>query len=224
MRIEEVLAELEGAGSEQTRRTYRRHGITGPAYGVSYAMLGKLQKRIKSDHPLALALWATGNQDARVLATKVADPGRLTVKEADAWVKESPNATLAEAVAALVARSPLAPGRAAVWRDRRDEWTASAGWVVTAHLAMSGTIPVEEGAALLDQIEREIHGRPNRVRYEMNSAVIAFGSQPALTASALAAADRIGQVDVDHGETSCKTPDAGAYIHRMLARSTTRAR
>jgi hypothetical protein len=30
----------------------------------------------------------------------------------------------------------------------------------------------------------------------------------------LAAAARIGPVEVDHGETGCKTPDAAAYIKR----------
>jgi len=32
----------------------------------------------------------------------------------------------------------------------------------------------------------------------------------------LAAAKRIGKVEVDHGETGCKTPDAAAYIRKVL--------
>jgi 3-methyladenine DNA glycosylase AlkD len=43
-------------------------------FGVSYAALGKLKKQIKQEHALAEALWETGNHDARVLATMVADP------------------------------------------------------------------------------------------------------------------------------------------------------
>jgi hypothetical protein len=37
----------------------------------------------------------------------------------------------------------------------------------------------------------------------------------ALTA---ASAQRIGKVEVDHGETGCKTPDAAKYIERAAAR------
>ncbi len=37
-------------------------------------------------------------------------------------------------------------------------------------------------------------------------------------------AQRIGKVDVDHGETSCKTPDAAPYIEKMWARKAQRAR
>lgn len=53
----------------------------------------------------------------------------------------------------------------------------------------------------------------------MNSALIAIGIRnPKLERKALAAAKRIGKVEVDHGETSCKTPDAPTYIRKAVAR------
>jgi hypothetical protein len=68
-------------------------------------------------------------------------------------------------------------------------------------------------------IEREIHSQPNWVRYSMNSALIAIGLRDAtLEARALEAAAHIGKVEVDHGDTCCKTPDATAYIHKGAAR------
>ena len=52
----------------------------------------------------------------------------------------------------------------------------------------------------------------------MNSALIAVGgSRPALTGRAKQVAADIGKVEVDHGETGCKTPDAVGYIDKMLA-------
>jgi hypothetical protein len=36
-------------------------------------------------------------------------------------------------------------------------------------------------------------------------------------------ATRIGKVDVDHGETSCRTPDAKSYIETAVERNRTRA-
>ena len=83
MTRDEVLAELESLGTEQNRKIYARHGATGAMYGVSYANLYKLQKRIKTDHALADQLWATGNHDARILATLVADPAAFTAKQLD---------------------------------------------------------------------------------------------------------------------------------------------
>jgi hypothetical protein len=35
---------------------------------------------------------------------------------------------------------------------------------------------------------------------------------------AMGAAQKIGQVEVDHGETNCKTPEAVEYIKRTVAR------
>ena len=58
----------------------------------------------------------------------------------------------------------------------------------------------------------------------MNSALIAIGVRNAiLEQKALSAADRIGKVLVDHGETDCKTPDAAAYIRKTLQRKQQRS-
>jgi|SRR5829696_7030149 len=55
--------------------------------------------------------------------------------------------------------------------------------------------------------------------YEMNGALIAIGIRnPALEKKAIAAAERIGKVEVDHGETGCKTPDAVPYIRQAVER------
>jgi hypothetical protein len=52
----------------------------------------------------------------------------------------------------------------------------------------------------------------------MNNTLVAIGVRsPRLTKPALASAKRIGKVDIDHGETGCKTPDATEYIKKALA-------
>ena len=53
----------------------------------------------------------------------------------------------------------------------------------------------------------------------MNGALIAIGVRsPGLEQQALKVAAVIGKVEVDHGDTSCETPDAAAYIARTLAK------
>ena len=67
----------------------------------------------------------------------------------------------------------------------------------------------------LERIEAGIHRSPNRTRYAMNCALISIGKRTQkLRRAATAVARRIGPVEVDHGETSCKTPDAAAAIAR----------
>jgi 3-methyladenine DNA glycosylase AlkD len=69
-----VLRELEGLGTAQNRKVYGWHGVKTPMFGVSFAHLNKIDKRIKTDHELAREPWASGNHDARVLAALIADP------------------------------------------------------------------------------------------------------------------------------------------------------
>jgi hypothetical protein len=72
----------------------------------------------------------------------------------------------------------------------------------------------------LAQIEKTIHGAPNEHRYMMNSAVISIGCRnAALRKAALAAAKRIGTVEVDYGDTDCHTPDATESIEKAWAHS-----
>lgn len=54
MNDRDVLTELESLGSEQTRKTYKRHGVGDKQYGVRYASLGKLTEEDK-DGPRARA-------------------------------------------------------------------------------------------------------------------------------------------------------------------------
>lgn len=72
---------------------------------------------------------------------------------------------------------------------------------------------------ILATIEKEIHRSPNRARHAMNGALISIGVyKPALRKEAIEAAKRVGKVEVDHGETNCKTPDAASYIERASKR------
>ncbi len=221
-----VLKQLESLGTAQNRKVYARHGVEGDLYGVSYADLGKLKKTIKVDHALARELWASGNHDARMLAAMVADPEQVTQAELEAWAKDLHNYVLADAFAALASASPHARKLMAKWMRASGEWIGACAWNVLARLAaIDPSLTDEELGRALGTIEERIHRSPNRVRYAMNTAVIAIGCRNArLQGLATAAAKRIGQVEVDHGETGCKTPDAAAYIAKVVSHRRTKAR
>ena len=220
MNCAETLRQLESFGAEQNRKVYRRHGVSANLFGVSYAHQHKLVKAIKRDHPLALELWASGNHDARILATMIADPAQGDDRLLDGWVKDLDSYGLTDAFAAFAGKTGRARDKAEEWRNAAGEWPGRAGWQLVAQLAMQDSdLPDAYFLARLDEIEREIHTRQNRVRDAMNNALIAIGIRnAALESPALAAAARIGKVIVDHGQTGCKTPDAAAYIQRTLAR------
>lgn len=228
MDLNRVLAALEAAGTAQNRKVYRRHGVSGTLYGVSYANQGKLAKQNKHDTELALGLWESGNHDARILAAMIADPREIRSSRLDAWVRDLDNYVLTDAFSDLVSHSPFAKTKMRRWIRSKQEFVGAAGWNVLARLAsLDPDLTDEELEAYLATIEAEIHSRKNRARHSMNSALISIGIRnPKLERKAVGAARRIGKVEVDHGETSCKTPDATAYIKKTVARAkaTKRAR
>lgn len=220
MTSREVLRELQKLGTEQNRKIYRRHGAGDKVYGVSWANLGVLKKKIRVDHDLALELWASGNHEARLLATMIADPARLDARVLDAWVKQLDNNPMADAFADLASKTSLAWKKMQAWTGASGEWVGRAGWRILTHLANpESQIADAEFDPYLRIIEREIHSRKNYVRGAMNMALVSIGVRnEALRKRALEVAAKIGKVEVDHGETGCKTPDAAAYIEKTMAR------
>ena len=216
-----ALAELERCGSEQTRKTYRRHGVLGDQYGVSYADLKALKKSIKTDQALAESLWATGNHDARILATMIADPKEMARSVLVSWSRDVDNDVLAGALAGVVAGSPHARALMEEWVESEEESLGSAGWSVMARLAGNPDVGAfGRGVRELSGDDPDDDPRPQEpgaVRDERRA--IAIGSRsPTFQAKALEAAKAIGKVEVDHGDTACKTPDAAEYILKAAKR------
>src|SRR4051812_45135805 len=68
MTLEDVLAQLESLGNERFRAQNKKRGAGDDQFGAPLGDIRKLAAKIKSNHPLALALWETGNFDAQLLA------------------------------------------------------------------------------------------------------------------------------------------------------------
>lgn len=223
MKFQDVMQQLEKLGTAQARKTYSRHGAGKNMFGVSFANLYKLQKQIKQDHALARQLWKTCNLDAQWLATMIADPEQMTSQEADAWAKDSAHHEhlLGGHLAGVVARAGCAAHKMTAWMKSKEEFTRASGYnLLGARLKNSdASLSDADCRKFIATIEKEIHGSANRARYSMNGALIGIGVyRPALTKEAIAAAKRIGKVEVDHGNTSCQTPDAVPYIQKAISR------
>jgi 3-methyladenine DNA glycosylase AlkD len=215
----EVMKELKANGTAQNVKVYRRHGVQGKLFGVSYAVLGQLKKKIKTDQSLAEQLWATGNHDARALATMIADPGEVSAGLLNAWVKDVDFRGMAGALSNVAAETPSAKGRMEQWTKSRDEMIACTGWHTLASIARQNNgLPDAYFSDWIKTIEAKVHTSKNWAKYAMNNALISIGVRNAvLEKRAIAAAKRIGTIEVDHGETGCKTPEAAAYIKKTLA-------
>lgn len=82
-RVAAVLGEQRGLWSEEDRAGMARYGIrVEHAFGVPVHVLRGIARRLGTEH--ALALWRTGNHEARLLACFVDDPARVGVRQLEA--------------------------------------------------------------------------------------------------------------------------------------------
>ncbi len=217
----DILKRLKELGKPQTAAIYQRHGSGDNVFGVLTSEIAKLQKKIKVDHVLSMELWKTGNAEARMLALQVADPAQLTLADADGLLKDGPAHFLGCYLSILLARSPIATELMHSWMKSPDEFAREMGYGIFEIRLKDDPDSIGDAEAenVLATIEAEIQGSPNWARYAMNVALISIGVfKPTLREKAIKTAKRIGKVEIDHGETYCKTPDAASCIERASKR------
>ncbi|MEK4596441.1 DNA alkylation repair protein [Bacillus sp. FSL R9-9497] len=221
MLLEEVMRQLEGYGTEQNRKTYKNHGAKEPLFGVSFANLKLLKKKIKKDHDLAVGLWETNNMDAMTLATYILDPKKIATEQLNSWIQNVDYYCLMDVLMKSICTSPIAIERMEEWTKSNDEWIGRAGWSLLANIAIKNkTLHDDFFSPYLEEIKENIHNEKNRKKEAMNSALITIGIRNEdLERQAIEIAREIGKVEVDHGATSCKTPDAESYIKKARERA-----
>lgn len=221
MLLEEVMRQLEEYGTEQNRKTYKNHGAKEPLFGVSFANLKLLKKKIKKDHDLAVGLWETNNMDAMTLATYILDPKKIATEQLNSWIQNVDYYCLMDVLMKSICTSPIAIERMEEWTKSNDEWIGRAGWSLLANIAIKNkTLYDDFFSPYLEEIKENIHNEKNRKKEAMNSALIAIGIRNEdLERQAIEIAREIGKVEVDHGATSCKTPDAESYIKKARERA-----
>ncbi len=223
--VSKIMAELKKKGSEQTRKVYTNHGAPENMFGCKVADMKKIAKTIKGEQELALELYDTGNSDAMYLAGMVADGSQMTKTQLNKWARNAPWYFVSEyAVPGVVNESPHAIDLAKKWIKAKKESVAACGWA-TYSAALStradDELDIKEIKGLLKTIESDIHNAPNRVRYTMNGFVISVGIYvKALNKEAKRVAKKVGKVDVNVGNTSCKVPFAPDYIKKVEDRGT----
>jgi 3-methyladenine DNA glycosylase AlkD len=89
MTATEIIAELKSLGRESIKKVLIKHGAREPFFGVKVEDLKKIQKRIKTNHPLALELYDSGISDAMYLAGLIADDVKMTKKDLQNWVEQA---------------------------------------------------------------------------------------------------------------------------------------
>jgi 3-methyladenine DNA glycosylase AlkD len=219
MTLKEALAQLKALGDEKVRALHKKAGATDNVFGVKMGDIRKLAAKIKTDQKLALALWETGNVDAKLLAILVMKPKELSRDELDAMVRTVRIAWVADWFSSYILKEH--PEREALrvkWMKDRDPWAARAGWSLTA-----GRIAREPDGldlpSLLDRIERELAKADPAEQWTMNNCLAGIGiHHPRLRKRALAIGEKLGVYRDYPVSKGCTSPFAPIWINEMVRR------
>jgi 3-methyladenine DNA glycosylase AlkD len=222
---ESIMAELKSKGNEKTCKIYARHGMDPKrVLGVSVADLKVVAKTMKGEQDLACALYGTGTMDAMYLAGMVANGAKLTSAELNEMVASAAGLQMISeyTIPWLAVENPRGRELALEWIASDTEHVAAAGWATYSGLLATkadGDLDLAEIERLLGVVVEKIHGAQNRVRMAMNSFVISVGTYvKPLLSQAKSAAQQMGEVSVDVGDTACKVPLATGYIEKAESR------
>jgi len=196
--VADILAGLRSMGSERDRAGMARYGINVEnAFGVSVLELRRIAKRLGTNHALALALWATGNHEARLLACFVDDPALVSAKQMEAWAREFDSWDICDqATTSLFDLTRHAWAKANEWAGRDEEWVKRAAFTLMAGLAVHDKATTDRAfRKLLSVIERGAFDERNFVKKAVNWALRNIGKRNrALNAAAIASAEKIRSV------------------------------
>ena len=135
--VERVLEKLKDKASPDQLEGMARFGIAvEQRLGVSVPDMRMLAKELDRNHELALGLWSTGIDEAKILAGMIADPNKLTADQMDDWVKDLNSWDVCDQVCMnLFDKSPLAWGKIYDWSIREEEFVKRAAFAMIACLA-----------------------------------------------------------------------------------------
>jgi len=198
-RLKSALDALERKATRRDLENISRFGIAASKpIGVSMANMRAIAKDIGRDHDLAFALWKTGIYEARMLATLVDDPGKVTAAQLEAWCRDFDNWAIVDtACFALFDRTPHAWAKVTQWSTRRGEFQRRAAfallWSLTVHDKEAPDANFEAGLRLIEQAATD---ERHFVKKAVNMALRATGKRkPKLRAAAVAVARRLAESD-----------------------------
>jgi 3-methyladenine DNA glycosylase AlkD len=168
---------------------------------------------------LALALWDTGNIEARLLAILLLKPRELSRDEMNRMVRSADFAQLADWLNSYVVKNhPDKETLRESWMEDDDPWAARAGWGLTSERINRSPDGLDL-PALLDRIESEMGGAPPEVQWTMNSALAGIGIHfPKLRKRAIALGEKLGIYRDYPVSKGCTSPFAPIWISEMVRR------
>ena len=132
--LKEVMANLHEAADPAALAGMARFAIaTEGRLGISIYDLRRIAKTIPPAHALALELWDTGIQEARLLASMLDVPAEATEDQLERWVADFNSWDICDQVCDnLFQKTPFAWRKISEWHTREEEFVKRAAYALIA--------------------------------------------------------------------------------------------
>jgi 3-methyladenine DNA glycosylase AlkD len=189
----EVQSALEWLKERATKATLdgmARYGIPSDhALGVALKDIKALGKQLGRNQELVGALWETGVYEARMLASFVGDPARITPAQMDRWCRQFDNWAFCDTMCfSLFDHTPHA-WAVKQWAGRKKEFEAH-GFRPVVSPSLHDRPPREKfrGLKLIERdnrrpqfVKKAVNMAPGEGRRTLKAAVVSRGDWPGLT-------------------------------------------
>lgn len=211
-----IMAELAALEDPRAREINQRHGDD---HGVNLSKLRAVAKRLKTRQDLAAELWRTRDTAARLLSLLICKPKAFTTDELDGMLREAVIPKVHDwLVNYVVKKSPHCEELRRTWFPDRDPVVASAGWALTSDRVVKDPEGLDLDH-LLDLIERDMQGAPDRLQWAMNQCLAQIGIEfSEYRARALSIGERLGVLKDYPTPPNCTSPFAPIWINEMVRR------
>ena len=186
--VDVVVDKLKRLGSSKVRDGMARYAIPSDnAFGIQVGVLQKLAKQLGRSHELATALWDTGWYEARMLATFLDEPERVTPAQMDGWCRDFDSWAICDtACFHLFDRTPYAFDKVEQWARSREEFVKRGAFALLACLALhdkkTGDEPFRRCMPLIAKAATD---ERNFVKKGVSWALRGIGRRPTLKEAAI---------------------------------------
>ena len=195
----DVIRVLRSLARPDQLKGMARFGMTSKnRLGISIPELRKMAKKIGKNHRLALELWKSGFQEARILAAMIDEPEAVTERQMQRWVRDFDSWDVCDQVCMnLLDKVPLARRKIGEWSTREEEFVRRAAFALIACLAWHDKeAPDKDFKAFLPIIEQGALDERNYVKKAVSWALRHIGKRNRnLNRVALKTAERIKRLD-----------------------------
>jgi len=179
MNAQDVLKKLKSLAHGDLASMARFGVDTSSAWGITMPDLRAFARELGKDHKLAQALWETGVHEARIFASMIDEPAKVTQKQMDTWVKDFNSWDVCDQTCKnLFRHTPFAVAKCHEWSKARNEWVKRAGFALMAELAIGKNLASDKQfKEFLPIIVREAHDDRNFVKKAVNWALRQIGKK-----------------------------------------------